>query len=417
MREVCVVGAGVVGVTTAWYLAEAGWRVRLLDRAGAVGTGTSFRNGGQLSYRYVSPLADAGVPMKALKWLFERDGPLRFRPQAEWAQWSWLARFLSRCHGEANREMTARLVKLGAYSRERMNALLAEHDLPDFQWKQSGKLIIYRTPTTFQRAARQVTSGDGRQVMSAEQCVQAEPALAQMNGKLQGGIFTDDEAVADCHGFCQALMSKLQAHPNYLGLAADSALGFEADSRGRVRLRTVQGGLQGADAFVLAAGTASRHLAATLGLKLPIYPLKGYSLTAPIDEQRHTAPSVSITDFERKVLYARIGQQLRIAAMVDLVGEDERIDPARIESLLRVARSDMPLAGDYAQAQPWAGLRPATPDGAPILGPSPVPGLWFNLGHGALGFTFACGTASILASLMGSGESPLPLDGFRWPAH
>jgi D-amino-acid dehydrogenase len=414
MREACVVGAGVVGVTTAWYLAEAGWRVRLLERSGAPGTGTSFRNGGQLSYRYVSPLADAGVPLKALQWLLQRDAPLRFKPTLDWAQWRWLAQFVARCHGAANRETTARLAQLGAYSRDCMGALLAEHALPDFGWQESGKLVVYRTPATFHRAARQVTETDLRRVWSAAECLQAQPALADMAAHLQGGIFTRDEAVADCHGFCVALLQRLQAHPNFRGLLAAEATAFTHDPQGRPAVQTSDGPVS-ADALVLAAGIASRRLAAPLGLDLPLYPLKGYSLGAPIDDARHRAPGCSITDFERKVLYARIGDELRIAAMVDLVGEDERIDPRRIASLLRIVRRDMPHAGDYDRARPWAGLRPATPGGAPILGESPVPGLWLNVGHGGLGFTFACGSASILARLMSGLKSPLPLEGLTWP--
>lgn len=413
MREVCVVGAGVVGVTTAWYLAEAGWKVTLLDKAATVGTGTSFQNGGQLSYRYVSPLADGGVPLKALQWLMEKDGPLRFKPSTDLSQWSWLGKFLMRCHGQANRETTARLARLGTYSRQCMAQLVESSALPDFDWKESGKLIVYRTQATFERAAAGTLVKDVQGVLSADECIAKEPVLSALGGQIKGGIFTSDEAVADCHGFCESLMGKLATHPNFEGFVNEEVQRFEYDGLGKLRLLTSHG-VRGSDAFVLASGIASRRLAATLSMNLPLYPLKGYSLTAPIDAT-HTPPKSSITDFERKVLYARIGDQLRVAAMVDMVGEDDTIEPDRIESLLRVARADMPAAGDYSRATTWAGLRPATPDGAPIVGPSAVSGLWLNVGHGPLGFTFACGTASILASLMGQGHSPLPLDGFTWP--
>ena len=412
MREVCVVGAGVVGVTTAWYLAEAGWKVTLLDKAAAVGTGTSFRNGGQLSYRYVSPLADGGVPLKALRWLMEKDGPLRFKPSTDLHQWTWLFKFLLRCHGKANRETTARLARLGAYSRNCMSQLMAATNLPDFQWKESGKLIVYRTRSTFDKAAGAVSPGS-QQLLTAAQCLAREPVLGAMEDQLSGGIFTEDEAVADCHAFCESLMAALTKHPNFNGLVQEDVKRFSYDARGRLQAETDHG-VRSADAFVLASGIASRRLAASLSLDLPLYPLKGYSLTVPVGAA-HIALQSSITDFEKKVLYARIGDELRVAAMVDMVGEDERIEADRIASLLRIVRSDMPHAGDYDQATPWAGLRPATPDGAPIIGPSPVPGLWFNVGHGPLGFTFACGSASILAALMGQGNSPLPLDSFTWP--
>lgn len=412
MRDVWVIGAGVVGVTTAWYLAEAGWRVTLLDRTGAVGQGTSQRNGGQLSYRYVSPLADAGVPLKAVQWLLQPDGPLRFRPQAELAQWRWVARFLRRCHGRANLEMTRRLARLGEYSRNCLAMLMRDNDLPPFDWQESGKLVVYRTRATFERAARSADN-QGRRVLDASECLAAEPALATLAEQLQGGLLTADEAVADCHAFCCGLFERLQQHPRYAGLVAARALRFEQDAAGTLALVSDHG-RHGADAFVLAAGIGSRALARSAGLDLPLYPLKGYSLDMPIGPQ-HVPPRASITDFERKVLYARIGHRLRVAAMVDLVGEDDSIDPHRIGGLRRVAQRDLPHAGDYERAEPWAGLRPATPDGAPIVGPTALPGLWLNLGHGALGFTFACGTASLLAHLMGHGEAPLPLDGITWP--
>ena len=414
MREVCVLGSGVIGITSAWYLAQAGWKVRLLDRAAQVGTGTSFRNGGQLSYRYVSPFADRGVPLKALQWLFEPDGPLRFKPSLDLHQWRWIARFLWLCRGQANRATTARLARLGNYSRQCLGELMAAQPLAPFDWQESGKLIVFRTAATFERAAKGPLVPGVQRVLNAAECVAMEPVLSALNGQIKGGIFTSDEAVADCHGFCVSLMQQLQSHPNYVGTTTADARGFERNAQGRLQLQT-SAGVLGADAFVLAAGIGSRKLAATLGLRLPLYPLKGYSLDAPI-HANHVPPRASITDLERKVLYARIGDKLRVAAMVDMVGEDERIEADRIASLLRIARADMPLAGDYAHAEQWAGLRPATPDGAPIVGPSSVPGLWFNLGHGPLGFTFACGTGSILASLMGQGHSPLPLDGFTWPS-
>lgn len=415
-----MVGAGVVGITTAWYLAEAGWAVTLLDRDG-VAQGTSLRNGGQLSYRYVSPLADAGVPVKALRWLLERDGPLRWKPQADAAQWRWLARFIALCRGSVNRETTQRLARLGAHSRQCLDALVAAHDLPPFDWQQPGKLVLYRTPALLQRAARGLDP-QAQECWDVTRCLAHEPVLQHLAGRLAGGIFSRDEAVADCHAFCLALMQRLQAHANFRGLVLDRAQAFEAApastaGAGRLQLRC-DGGMLGADAFVLAAGIASRHLARSAGLALPLYPLKGYSLDAPI-AANHVPPRASITDFERKQLYARIGQRLRVAAMVDLVGEDERIDPARLASLQRIARADLPTAGDYDRARPWAGLRPATPGGAPILGRTAVPGLWLNVGHGALGFTLACGTADLLARQMSGQPTAIALDapdGFALPA-
>jgi D-amino-acid dehydrogenase len=400
-----VLGAGVVGITTAWALAQSGWRVGLLDARG-VGQGTSLRNGGQLSYRYVAPLADVGVPLKALRWLMDPDGPLRWRPQADPMQWRWLGRFLALCNGTDNRATAARLARLGQFSRQCLHELMREQVVKDFAWEQPGKLVLHRSAAALRRAAAAMDAC--QQCWTQQECLAREPALAHLGPKVAGGIYSEDEAVADCHAFCVSLMDHLQDHPNFEGLVLDTVQALRAEGP-RV---SVVGRQQtyGADAVVLAAGIASRQLARPLGLQLPLYPLKGYSLDLPIGPG-HTVPNASITDFERKVLYARIGQRLRVAAMVDLVGHSEAIDQGRLQSLLRLAQADMPMVGDYAHAQPWAGLRPATPSGAPIVGPSGVPGLWLNLGQGALGFTLAAGSAQLLAAQMNGQDSPPMLQG------
>ena len=409
--EAIVLGAGVVGLTTAWALAESGWRVRLLDARG-VGQGTSLRNGGQLSYRYVAPLADAGVPFKALRWLLDPDGPLRWRPQADPVQWRWLGRFLALCNGRDNRATAARLARLGQYSRACLDELMHAHGVSGFGWEEAGKLVLYRSPAALRRAAAGMDAS--QQCWEPAQCIAHEPALEHLGPKMAGGIYSQDEAVADCHAFCLSLMERLQAHPHFLGFVQDRVERLVSTGT-RVEVVGAQG-RYGADATGLAAGIASRTMALPLGLHLPLYPLKGYSLDMPI-EAGHGAPRASITDFDRKVLYARIGGRLRVAAMVDLVGASEAIDRQRLDSLLRVARADMPRAGDYSQALPWAGLRPATPSGAPIVGASGVTGLWLNLGHGALGFTFASGTAQLLATQMNGLAVPDVLQGVSFGLH
>jgi D-amino-acid dehydrogenase len=245
-------------------------------------------------------------------------------------------------------------------------------------------------------------------VLSAAECVAREPALAAAQPALAGGIFNSGEAVADCHVFCQALELRLRAHPRFLGIVNGEARRFITD-KGKVSWLDTSAGRLSADAFVLAAGVQSRDLAASAALYLPLYPLKGYSLTAPI-RATDCAPEISVTDFERKVLYARIGDQLRVAAMVDMVGEDLSLDAKRIAGLTRQVRETMPHAADYEHITPWAGLRPATPGSAPIIGATPYPNLWLNVGQGPLGFTFACGSASILADLMSGKAAPFAMD-------
>lgn len=421
-QHVVVIGGGVVGLTSAWWLLEAGYRVTLLERAAQVGTASSYRNGGQLSYRYVSPLADAGVPLKALQWLFQPDGPLRLRLEADPRQWRWLARFLANCTGTANRRTTQRLLQLGELSRNAMAQLELALPLSEFAWRNAGKLVVYRSPALFDtaitKAAAATTSaaadGNAAQFLSPHDIVQREPALAELAPSLAGGIYNSGEAVADCHAFCLALERRLLAHPRFEGVQHVEVHHLHTERGTLAGLHTSAGVLR-ADQFVLAAGIQSRTLAATAGIYLPMYPLKGYSLTAPIRPQ-DCAPEISVTDFERKVLYARIAGNLRVAAMVDMVGEDASIDPARIAGLQRLARAALPRAADYDQAEPWAGLRPATPNSAPIIGATRYPNLWLNVGHGPLGFTFACGSAALLADVMQGKSTPFALDGLTLAA-
>jgi D-amino-acid dehydrogenase len=406
MREVIVVGGGVVGLTSAWWLVEAGFGVTLLERAPTVGSAASARNGGQLSYRYVAPLADAGVPLKALQWLFDENGPLRFRPEADMRQWRWLGSFLKHCSASINRKTTGQLLQLGELSKRAMAQLEPHVGLDDFAWRDAGKLVVYRNAKTFAAAAARPNAG---LVLDTAQCVGREPALAAAEPMLAGGIYNSGEAVADCHAFCQALAARLQSHPGFRGIVHADAHTLLTGSRRILGVQTSAGLLQ-ADSYVLAAGIQSRTLAQSAGIHLPLYPLKGYSLTAPI-RATDTAPEISVTDFERKVLYARIGSHLRVAAMVDMVGEDTSLDPKRLASLTRQVRETMPHAADYDQIVPWAGLRPATPSSAPIVGATSFDNLWLNVGHGPLGFTFACGTATLLAAAMQGEAAPIPMEG------
>ena len=415
MKHAVVIGGGVVGLTTAWCLVESGVSVTLVEREAELAQGASFANGGQLSYRFVSPLADAGVPLKGLRWMFESDAPLRFKPDGSLHQWSWLVSFLAHCRTSINQATTQRLLALGLLSQSEFAHTCATAALHDVDLRTPGKLVVYRSAAEFSKAARRLRARAiaVEKVLSYQECLALEPALAHSPLQFAGGVFTAGEAVADCFSVCVQLGARLRAHALFRGVVQAQANGFRVLAGRACALRTSTGEVAG-DGFVIAAGLQSRSLAQSVGIDLPIYPLKGYSLTAPVMAD-NIAPVVSVTDIEKKVLYAHIGNQLRVAAMADMVGEDTRIDPKRMASLYRLVHTTFPKAAQYAQATEWAGLRPATPSGAPILGATPVPGLWLNAGHGALGFTLSFGSARILSELMLGKVSPIPLAGMSLP--
>ena len=297
MKHIVVIGGGVVGLTTAWTLAERGHQVTLVEKEAALAQGASHANGGQLSYRYVSPLADEGVPLKALRWLLDPDGPLRFKPEFRWHQWAWMLQFLRACRGPVNRRTTARLLELGALSQASFAELHRAAGLDDFALRTPGKLVVYRKPEEFARVAERARgqAGSPERALSHDECVALEPALGDSPAQLAGGIFTAGEAVADCYRLCLQLGERLRAHGQFRGLVQAQARGFVLRQGQAVALKTSAGEIT-ADGFVLAAGLQSRGLGKSAGLNLPIYPLKGYSLTAPI-AAGHRPPEVSVTDF------------------------------------------------------------------------------------------------------------------------
>ncbi|MFJ3052189.1 MULTISPECIES: D-amino acid dehydrogenase [Pseudomonas nitroreducens/multiresinivorans group] len=391
-QRVCIIGAGVVGLATAQALVLEGFDVTVLEARDAAGLETSFANGGQLSYRYVAPLADAGVPQQALGWLLRGDSPLRLRPRLDPAQWRWLLEFTAACRSSVNQANAKHLLRLALFSQSTL-AQWREDGLGGFDWRRNGKLVAFRDEGSFRSARQNLSDPSAQFVLSAQQCRELDPALAR--APFVGGIHTPDEEVADCFLFCQRLAERLQASGRCRLVYACPA------SRLIIRNGVVIGVEAGGESFeadhvVLAAGYRSAALLPG-GPRLPLYPLKGYSLTAPIRAE-DLALEVSLTDYDRKVVYARIGERLRIAAMVDIVGFDPRLEPKRLALIRQQAADTLPDACDYGAAIEWAGMRPATPTGVPLVGACGPRGLWLNLGHGALGFTLACGSAQLIAA-------------------
>ncbi|MGY2263162.1 D-amino acid dehydrogenase [Pseudomonas sp. SDO55104_S430] len=407
-QRVCIIGGGVVGLATAYALVRDGFDVTVVEARDSLGSQTSFANGGQLSYRYVAPLADAGVPMQAIGWMLRGDSPLKLRPRLDPAQWRWMASFLAACRSSVNRENAAHLLRLALLSQDTLRHWREDDGLAGFEWRRNGKLVTFRNSGNFEHARNKLADPQQQQVLSAAECAQLEPALAE--GAFVGGIYTPDEEVGDCHAFCQELAARLSASGRCEWRMGQTVTGIR-HANGSVNAIELGEQVLAVDQLVIAAGHRSPLLNLP-GLQLPLYPLKGYSLTVPIGTG-HRAPDVSITDYDRKIVYARIGEQLRVAAMVDIVGFDPAVDPKRLALIKRQARDTFPNGGDYEAAVEWAGMRPATPSGVPLLGATAYRNLWLNLGHGALGFTLACGSARLLSELIGQRQPSIDLHGFN----
>jgi D-amino-acid dehydrogenase len=414
--RICVLGGGVVGVATAYYLARDGHEVTVVDQAEGAGLETSFANGGQLSYSYVAPLADPSVIPKLPSWLVRRDSPLRFVPRLELQQWRWGLAFLRACTAVASRAATVQLLGLGFYSRSLVHALVREEQL-DFDYVRNGKLVLYRDCGEFEGAKRQMafqaTLGAEQQALSPAACVDLEPALAPLAGVLCGGIHTPSEDAGDCHKFTRGLAAA----------AAAQGVRFQFGARvqgliawgGRVEAaRTSLGDIR-ADAFVMAMGMGSVEILDGVGIAAPLYPINGYSLTLPV-KSAHAPPRISITDSHHKIVYALLGDRLRIAGMADVTGLSTGPDPVRLALLARQARETFPDGGDYDNAATWFGRRPATPTSKPIVGATSYANLWLNIGHGALGFTLACGSAKIVADAIASRPPAIAAAGFALQA-
>ncbi|WP_077000628.1 D-amino acid dehydrogenase [Variovorax sp. KK3] len=400
--HVAVLGAGIVGLATAWQLRRRGFDVTVIDRA-APGAGASGGNGSQLSYSYVQPLADPSIWKQLPKLLLSPSSPLKLRPQLDPLQWRWGLAFLAACNARTSRETTARLLALAAESRTAFDTMRGELE-PDCDFSATGKLVLHASTTSLDGARRQLElqqqMGSVQRLVTPDECIAIEPALAGYRSQMAGAIYTPSECAADCLKLCVALEAALRTRGVRFVLDCE-VHGFERAGNRVTAVRTADGDLE-AHAFVMALGTASHRLGRELGAYLPVYPLKGYSITVDVEPDPAAAPRVSVTDSARKVVFARIGSRLRVAGMAELVGHDASIPATRIQTLAAATRAVFPQTGPATDLHAWTGMRPATPTGVPIVGrlkQAPA-NVLFNTGHGALGFTLAFGSAERLAQAL-----------------
>lgn len=378
----------------------------VIDRA-QPGSGASGGNGSQLSYSYVQPLADPSIWVQLPKLLLLPSSPLKIRPQLDVHQWRWGLQFLAACNAATSLSTTIALLKLAAESRLGFDAMLSKEKLAvDFSC--TGKLVLFSTPQSFASAQKQMLLqrglGSVQEAVSAQRYVDIEPALASYQPNISGAIYTPSECAADCQKTCDGLLALLrQSGVKFLLNTPIEAIRVE---KGAVTaIKTPQGDID-AEQYVMALGAASALMARKLGVYLPIYPLKGYSITVDVNETPgfapHSAPLVSVTDSARKVVFARIGARLRVAGMAELAGYDTQIAPMQSASLKASTQALFRQCSEFADLNPWAGLRPATPTALPLIGKHATgpKNLLFNVGHGALGFTLAFGSAARIAKLI-----------------
>ena len=407
--RVLVLGGGVVGVTSAWYLAHDGHDVTVVDRQPGPALETSFANGGQISVSYAEPWANPGAPLNILKWLARDDAPLLFRPRLDWRQWRWGVQFLVECLPSRTRRNTIQCLNLALYSRECLQRLRAETGI-EYDQLERGILQFYTEPDEFERgveAAKLMRDfGCDRDVKTPDECVAIEPALAQCRSHLAGGIFTATDESGDAQRFTTALAQ--MAAERGVTFAWDTeiqALAATGDAIDHVRVvRDGRFEKVAADAYVMALGSYSPFLLAPIHVPANVYPAKGYSATIDIGDHRG-APTVSLTDFAWKIVLTRLGQRLRVAGTAELNGWDTSLNPTRCEALTARTFELFPDAGDRNSVRYWTGLRPATPSNAPLIGSTRYRNLYVNTGHGTLGWTMACGSGRGLADVI-SGRKP-----------
>ncbi len=408
--KVIVLGAGLLGVTSAYFLRQQGHDVVVIDRQASPAAETSFANGGQISVSHAEPWANPSAPLKVLKWLGQEDAPLLFRIRADMRQWLWGLQFLRECTPARTRYNIEQIVRLGTYSRDMLQQLRRDIGI-SYDERTQGILHFYTSQKEFDGAegpaAQMRALGCDRRVISADEAVKLEPALRHIRPQLAGATYTAEDESGDANRFARELVKRCEADGvQFLLSHTVTALRESGGRIDHVEATDSEGRFQRlrADAYVLAMGSLSPLYAQPLGISLPIYPAKGYSVTMPVKDAS-MAHQVSLTDDEYKLVFSRLGDRLRIAGTAELNGYDRDLNRVRCEAIVKRVEQLFPGAGDSEQAQFWTGLRPATPSNVPIIGRSKLPNLYLNTGHGTLGWTHSCGSGKSIARIV-SGLKP-----------
>ena len=410
--KVAVLGSGIIGVSTAWWLRQAGHDVVVVDRRGGAAQETSFANGGQISVSYAEPWANPQAPAKLLRWMFREDAPLLFRPQLDVRQWLWGLAFLRECLPGRLAPNIRAMVRMAEFSRNTLAGMRADLDI-SYDHLSRGILNFYRDPREFelsQRASGVMRDlGVERRVVSADEVIAIEPALASQRANIVGGDYTPDDESGDVHAFTTGLAARAQAAgAQFMFDTRVTRLVTEAGKVKHAEVILADGtfGQVHADAFVVALASHTPALVRPLGVACNIYPAKGYSATFPLlDEQ--AAPTVSLTDSSHKVVFSRLGNRLRMAGTAELSGYSRALNPVRCQALTLLASELFPGALDTERVSYWAGLRPSTPSNVPLIGRTRVPNLYLNSGHGTLGWTMGVGSGRALADII-SDRRPEP---------
>ncbi len=412
--KVLILGAGVVGVSSAWYLSQAGHEVTVIDRQSAAALETSFANGGQISVSHAEPWSNPHAPARALAWMGREDAPLLFRLRWDPALFDWSWRFLRECTPGRTRENIRDIVALALYSRERLKTLREDTGI-EYDHLERGILHVYTDPKEFAasiEASRVLREfGCDRRTVDADECVAIEPALSATRPILVGGDYTPLDESGDALTFSQnlALLCQKRGVTFRYGLEVERLLGETGKVTG-VRVRTPAGvsELLQADAYVAAMGSYTPQHVRPLGVPLPVYPAKGYSATIPLGEDS-VAPSVAMTDDGHKLVFSRLGQRLRVAGTAEFNGYNTALNEIRCQALIKRTHQLFPELRPAGDPVFWCGLRPSTPSNVPYIGRSRVPNLYLNTGHGTLGWTMACGAGSALADIVDGREPPVRL--------